>query len=84
MSHLSLITITLLVDNNLNSACLLPCFFSTGENKEVIKEIVVDCQKKVAQLIRSIYADNVRVMTTTIRKKLVTKVALAVDAESSG
>ena len=52
-----------------------------GETSEVILEIVSDCQKKSAQIIKSPYADNVRSIITTIRKKLVSKVSL--DADSS-
>ena len=45
-----------------------------GETSEVIFEIVSDCQKKTAQVVRAGYADSVRGMITTIRKKLVSKV----------
>ena len=52
-----------------------------GETSEVISEIVSDCQKKSAQIIKAPYADNVRSIITAIRKKLVSKVSL--DADSS-
>ena len=41
-----------------------------GETSEVISEIVSDCQKKSAQIIKAPYADNVRSIITAIRKKL--------------
>jgi hypothetical protein len=59
-----------------------PCNAS-GETVEVILEIVSDCQKKVAQLIRAPYADSVRGMISSIRKKLLAKVQVSVDADSS-
>ena len=55
---------------------------SLGEPPDVVSEIIADCQKKTAQIIRAPYTDNVRVVITTIRKKLVSKVSL--DADSSG
>ena len=53
-----------------------------GERADVIAEIITDCQKKTAQVIRAPFADNVRSMITTIRKKLVSKVALDADSSS--
>ena len=52
-----------------------------GESVDVFVEIVADCQKKAAQIIRAPFVDSVRGIITTIRKKLVSKVSL--DAESS-
>lgn len=47
-----------------------------GESFEVVTEIVADCQKKAAQVVRAPYAEHVRTVIATMRKKLASKVAL--------
>jgi hypothetical protein len=54
---------------------------SLGETEDIIEEIVADCQKKSAQILRIPYADSVRTLIASCRKKLAAKVAL--DADSS-
>ena len=54
-----------------------------GETNEVITEIISDCQRKTAQIIKAPYAENVRGIITAIRKKLVTKVSVSLDSETS-
>jgi hypothetical protein len=55
---------------------------SAGESEDVYSEIVVDCQKKAAQIIRAPFVDSVRGIITTIRKKLVSKVSLDTDSSA--
>jgi hypothetical protein len=52
-----------------------------GESFDVVIEIVADCQKKAAQMVRVPYAEHVRTIIATMRKKLASKVALN-DASS--
>jgi hypothetical protein len=51
------------------------------ESDEVIAEMVRDCQKKCAQVLRAPFADSIRNVIAATRKRLATKAAL--DSEAS-
>jgi hypothetical protein len=53
-----------------------------SESEEIVSEILADCHKKSAQILRVPYAEAVRNLIAASRKKLAAKVALDADSSS--
>jgi hypothetical protein len=59
------------------------CKVELAETPEVLYEIVQDCRKKAAQVLRVAFAEQVRVLIAENSKRLLSKAALSLDAEST-
>jgi hypothetical protein len=70
-----------LVDSLANLEDLRSLLPSTTADREVLDEIVSDCQRKTGSMIRGVYSEKVRNIITNCRQRLRSKAAL--DSESS-
>lgn len=59
---------------------LLECVENRGDSQEVLAEIVLDCRKKVASLIRSRCGTFVQQLLSKCRKQLYSKVSVGSDS----